>query len=55
LAAPLWRDDFIKIVIPVELESENSGNTFSIKAYLANKNSMLFRKTDMKENFSQNP
>jgi len=53
--APLWRDDFIEIVIPIEVESKNRGNTFSNKAYQANKNSMLFRKTDMRENFSQNP
>jgi hypothetical protein len=52
--APLWRNGFIEIVIPSEVESKNRGNTFSIKAYRANKNSMSFRKTVLRENFSQN-
>jgi hypothetical protein len=53
--APLWCEDFIDIVIPTGTELQNSGNVFSIKAHMANKNRISFHYVDLKENFSQSP
>lgn len=40
--APLWREDFIDIVIPTGADLQNSGNLFSFKGRLANKNRISF-------------
>jgi hypothetical protein len=47
LAPPLWGEDFIEFVIPIDVDSQNRGKTFPLKAYLANKNRISFHQSDM--------